>query len=282
MNAVAHATRLGISRGWIEFKQYLRSPQEMIWAIVMSAIFIGVLWFQRDQTIEGVSLALLTLPSLLGMTIAQGGFMGAASVLSLDREDGTLLRAKATPQGMVGYLVSRILYVMLTIILSLVILAIPSLFLVNGLANISGEGLFTLVWIFILGLLATAPWGAIVGSLVKSSSSGFGLTFLPLIGLIAISGIFYPITAMAGWLQAVAQVFPMYWMGLGMRSAFLPDSAAAAELAGSWRTGETVVILVIWAIVGMLIAPRVLRRMAQRESGSTMEQRKHQAIQRGY
>jgi ABC-2 type transport system permease protein len=87
---------------------------------------------------------------------------------------------------------------------------------------------------------------------------------------------------MAGWLQAVAQAFPMYWMGLGMRSAFLPDSAAAAELAGSWRTGETVVILVIWAIVGMLIAPRVLRRMAQRESGSAMEQRKHQAIQRGY
>ena len=282
MNAVAHATRLGIFRGWIEFKQYLRSPQEMIWAIVMSAIFIGVLWFQRDQTIEGVSLALLTLPSLLGMTIAQGGFMGAASVLSLDREDGTLLRAKATPQGMVGYLVSRILYVMLTIILSLVILVIPSLFLINGLANISGEGLFTLVWIFALGLLATAPWGAIVGSLVKSSSSGFGLTFLPLIGLISISGIFYPITAMAGWLQAIAQVFPMYWMGLGMRSAFLPDSAAAAELAGSWRIGETVVILVIWAIVGMLIAPRVLRRMAQRESGSAMEQRKHQAIQRGY
>ena len=282
MNAVTHATRLGISRGWIEFKQYLRSPQEMIWTIVISAIFIGVLWFQRDQTIEGVSLALLTLPSLLGMTIAQGGFMGAASVLSLDREDGTLLRAKATPQGMVGYLVSRVLYVMLTIIVSLVILVIPSLFLVNGLTNISGEGLFTLVWIFILGLLATAPWGAIVGSLVKSSSSGFGLTFLPLIGLISISGIFYPITAMAGWLQAVAQVFPMYWMGLGMRSAFLPDSAAAPELTGSWRTGETVVILVIWAVIGMLIAPRVLRRMAQRESGSAMEQRKHQAIQRGY
>lgn len=282
MNAVAHATRLGISRGWIEFKQYLRSPQEMTWAIVMSAIFIGVLWFQRDKTIEGASLALLTLPSLLGMTIAQGGFMGAASVLSLDREDGTLLRAKATPQGMVGYLVARILYVTLTIIVSLVMLVIPSLFLVDGLMDISGEGFFALFWVFVLGLLATAPWGAIVGSLVKSSSSGFGLTFLPLIGLISISGIFYPITAIAGWLQVVAQAFPIYWMGLGMRSAFLPDSAAAAELTGSWRTGETVVVLVIWAVIGMLIAPRILRRMAQRESGSAMEQRKHQAIQRGY
>lgn len=282
MNTIIHATRLGISRGWIEFKQYLRSPQDMIWAIVMSGIFIGVLWFQRDQRIEGVSLALLTLPSLLGMTIAQGGFIGIASVLSLDREDGTLLRAKATPNGMVGYLVSRILYVTLTTILSLAILAVPGLFLIDGLTNIPGDGLFTLVWIFVLGLLATAPWGAVVGSLVKSSSSGFGLTFLPLIGLISISGIFYPITAMAGWVQAIAQLFPMYWMGLGMRSAFLPDSAAAAELAGSWRTGETIVVLAIWSIIGLLLAPRILRRMAQRESGSTMEHRKQQAIQRGY
>lgn len=282
MNVVMHATRLGISRGWTEFKQYLRTPQEMIWTIIMSAIFVGVLWFQRNKSIEGMSLALLTLPSLLGMTIAQGGFMGAASVLSLDREDGTLLRAKATPQGMVGYLVSRILYVTLTIILSLAVLIIPSLLLIEGLTNISGEGLFALGWIFILGLLATAPWGAIVGSLVKSSASGFGLTFLPLVGLIAISGIFYPITAMAGWLQAVAQVFPVYWMGLGMRSAFLPDSAAAAELMGSWRTGETMLILAIWAVIGLLIAPRILRRMAQRESGSNMERRKQQAIQRGY
>lgn len=282
MNAVMRATRLGVSRGWIEFKQYLRNPQEMIWTIMMSVIFIGVLWFQRNKNIEGVSLALLTLPSLLGMTIAQGGFTGAAGVLSYDREDGTLLRAKAIPQGMVGYLVSRILYVTLTIIVSLVILAVPSLIFVNGLTDISGGGFFTLLWIFMLGLLATAPWGAIVGSLVKSSNSGFGLTFLPLVGLVAISGIFYPITAIAGWLQAVAQAFPIYWMGLGVRSAFLPDSAAAAELTGSWRTGETVIVLGIWAVIGLLIAPRILRRMAQRESGSNMERRKQQVIQRGY
>lgn len=282
MNAVMHATRLGISRGWIEFKQYLRSPQEMIWVVMISAIFIGVLWFQRGKNIEGISLALLTLPSLLGMTIAQGGFTGAASVLSMDREDGTLLRAKATPQGMVGYLLSRILYVTLTIVVALAVLVVPSLLLIDGLTSIPGSGLVTLLWIFALGLLATAPWGAMVGSLVKNSNSGFGLTFLPLAGLVAISGIFYPITAVAGWLQAVAQAFPVYWMGLGMRSVFLPDSAAAAELTGSWRTGETAIALGLWAVAGLLIAPRILRRMAQRESGSNMERRKQQVMQRGY
>lgn len=282
MNAVMRASRLGLSRGWIEFKQFLRNPQEMIWMLIISFIFIGVLWFQRNKHIEGMSLALLTLPSLLGMNIAQGGFSGVAGVLSYDREDGTLLRAKAVPQGMVGYLVSRIVYVTLTIIVGLAILLIPSILLIDGLTDVRLEGVVTLIWIFLLGLLATAPWGALIGSLVKNSNSGFGLTFLPLAGLVAISGIFYPITAMAGWIQAIAQAFPVYWMGLGVRSAFLPESAAAAELTGSWRTGETALVLAAWALVGLLIAPRVLRRMARGESGANMEERKQQMMQRGY
>ena len=29
-----------------------------------------------------------------------------------------------------------------------------------------------------------------------------------------------------GWVQTVSQMFPIYWVGLGMRSAFLPDAAA--------------------------------------------------------
>lgn len=282
MNPILRASRLGLSRGWIEFKQYLHSPQEMIWTVMISAIFLAVLWFQRNSDIEGVSLALLTLPSLLGMSIANGGFVGAAGALSYDREDGTLLRAKAIPQGMVGYLVARIVYVTLTTVVSLLVLFVPSVFLIDGLLDVGINGLITFLWLFLLGLLATAPWGAIIGSLVKSSSSGFGLTFLPLAGLVAISGIFYPITALAGWLQTAAQVFPIYWLGLGARSVFLPDSAAVAELGGTWRTGQTVVVLTIWAAVGLLIAPRILRRMARRESGSTMEARKQQVIQRGY
>jgi len=283
MNPLLRATQLGFSRGWIEFKQYLHNPQEMIWTLIMTGIFVTVLWFQRGATIEGVSLALLTLPSLLGMTIANGGFVGAAGVLSYDREDGTLLRAKATPQGMVGYLISRVIYVVLTTLISLVILFIPSvIFIGSDLATVGFLGAVDFLWIFLLGLFATAPWGAIVGSLVKSSSSGFGLTFLPMVGLVAISGIFYPISALASWLQTLAQIFPVYWLGLGMRSVFLPESAAAMEIGGSWRPVETVLVLGIWTVIGMAIAPRILRRMAKRESGATMESRKQQVIQRGY
>jgi ABC-2 type transport system permease protein len=71
----------------------------------------------------------------------------------------------------------------------------------------------------------------------------------------------------------------VYWLGLGMRSAFLPDTAAALEIGGSWRTGWTVVVLGLWAIVGAIVAPAVLRRMTRRESGSAVEAAREQALQ---
>jgi len=107
-----------------------------------------------------------------------------------------------------------------------------------------------------------------------------GLVMLPLLGLIAVSGIFYPISAMPGWLQGVAQVFPVYWLGLGMRSAFLPDALTAAELGHSWRHLETAGVLGLWAVAGLIVAPAVLRRMARRESGSAVAARRARAMTR--
>ena len=57
------------------------------------------------------SLGARTLPSVLGMNVAFVGLMSMAALLSIEREDGTLLRAKATPNGMLGYLVGKIVLV---------------------------------------------------------------------------------------------------------------------------------------------------------------------------
>ena len=135
------------------------------------------------------------------MLVANEGFSNVARFLSSHREDGTLLRAKAIPQGMLGYVIARVVGTLLDTIFILTIVFTLSLFVVPGLANIDGGRLLTFVWVMLLGLLATAPWGAIIGSLVKSSGAALGLTFLPLIGLVAISGIFYPIRMLPAWVQ---------------------------------------------------------------------------------
>jgi len=275
--------RLGVERGWIEYKILLRDPQSLVWIVIMFGIFLTVLWFQRGVELNGVSLALLTLPSLLGVQIASSGFNDVASQLAFDREDGTLFRAKALPRGISSYFIARVVMIILTSVMYLLILLIPSLLIVPGLVDtISFTDIFTMAWLLVLGLLATAPFGATIGAIVKSSGAGWGMTLLPLVVLTAASGIFYPITALAGWIQVVAQVFPVYWLGLGARSVLAPESAAAMELTGSWRTTETILVLLAWSIVGLIIVPRVLRKMARRTSGSEMQATRDRIMQRGY
>ncbi len=181
--------------------------------------------------------------------------------------------------GMLGYLVGKIVQITGMSLVSLVTVLIPGALIFGGLRLASPGAWFTLIWVLLLGLVATMPMGAVLGSLFSSPSS-LGFVFVPLMGLIVISGIFYPITVFPLWLQWIGQVFPIYWVGLGMRSAFLPDSLASVEIGDSWRHLETAGVLGVWAVVGLVLAPIVLRRMARRESGSTVDARREKAMHR--
>ncbi|MEV8439108.1 ABC transporter permease [Actinosynnema sp. NPDC051121] len=281
MNPKAQAVRLGVDRGVREFRQSMGSSDQLYNVFTGLAALI-VLWFQRDSAVEGsgVSLAALTLPGMLGMGMVFSALVGPAGQLAINREDGTLLRAKALPHGMLGYVVGRTVQTSLDSLTGLLVVLAPGLFLVNVLADAGVAGVLGLLAVLALGMASMLPWGAVAGSITKSPSGAMGITMLPMMGIVAISGIFYPITAMPGWLQAVAQVFPMYWAGHGARAALLPDAAAAAELGGSWRIPEMIGVLGVWTVVGFLLAPTILRRMARRESGSDMEQRRQAALQR--
>jgi ABC-2 type transport system permease protein len=281
MNARLHAARVGISRGWAELRHTFVNAQDM-WAYLFPTVLLLVVTiFLRNLTVPGTSFSLgaRTLPSALGMGIAFGGLINLAQQLTVEREDGTLLRAKALPNGMLSYLIGKITVVSGMLLVSLVLQLVPGVFILHGLAIDGVGGWLTLAWVVVLGLVATMPLGAIVGSLFESPRN-MGLVMLPLMGLIATSGIFYPITNFPAWLQWLAQAFPIYWLGLGMRSALLPHQMAAVEFGQSWRHLETLGVLGIWAVAGLVLAPIVLRRMARRESGSRVASRREKAMQR--
>ncbi|MGH3432721.1 MAG: ABC transporter permease, partial [Thermocrispum sp.] len=200
------------------------------------------------------------------------------AALMIEREDGTVLRAKAVPNGMLGYLIGKVVGGAIGSVIAVLIVLVPGIFLFDGL-TLSGASWLTLAWVLAFGLLATMPLGAVIGSL-SDNPRNLGLVFLPMMGLVAISGVFYPISALADWLQFVGQLFPVYWLGLGMRSALLPDAAVAAEIDQSWRHWEMVGVLGLWATAGLVLAPILLRRMARRESGSNMTARRERAMQR--
>jgi ABC-2 type transport system permease protein len=273
------AVRAGLARGLIELRQSFTGTAligQLLWPLVTLA---GI-YFLRDHSVGagGFTLGAFILPGVLGMFVALGMFL-TIQYLSADREDGTLLRAKATPNGIRAYLVGKIVTVSGSILAYLAILLIPGMLIVNGLDAGSPHAWLTLAWVLALGLVATQPIGAVLGALISSPRYAGYLSLLVL-GLIAISGIFYPVTALPGWLQWIAQLSPIYWLGLGMRSAFLPAGAATMEIGASWRPVETAAVLGAWAVTGFILAPIILGRMARRESGSSVAARREKALRR--
>lgn len=98
------AVRAGISRGWIETRQSFTETANVVSHIFPPLVYIAVLVILREKTVPGTgfSLGAMLLPGFLGMSIVFAGLWGPAGVITSDREDGTLLRAKATPNGMLG------------------------------------------------------------------------------------------------------------------------------------------------------------------------------------
>ncbi|WP_158889397.1 ABC transporter permease [Amycolatopsis anabasis] len=281
MNPGAVALRAGLQRGWIEFRQSATSGQDIWAALYFPAISLIVMYVLKDNTVPGTdfSLGSQAVPGILGMNAVLVGLIGLAMALTMDREDGTLLRAKATPNGMLGYLTGKVLGRAGTTVASLLVVLVPAAFLFGGLELGRLSSWLTLVWVLALGLLAILPLGAIVGSLF-AGAQGMSIVTLPMMALTGISGVFYPISAFPEWLQWIAQAFPIYWLGLGLRSALLPDALAGVEIGESWRSLETIGALGAWAVIGFLLAPVVLRRMARRESGSSVAARREKALQR--
>ncbi|GAB2774588.1 ABC transporter permease [Amycolatopsis magusensis] len=281
MNPITNAVRAGFARGRIELRNTLTSGEDLAGTIIPMVLLLVVMIFMRGATVPGTefSLGSAAVPGVLGMQVVFGGMIGVAGQLMVDREDGTLLRAKATPHGMLGYLIGKITTLSATVVVSLLVILVPALLLFDGLFG-GGLGAWVgFLAVLVLGMAATMPLGAVIGSLTANPRN-MGLVMLPFMGLAAISGIFYPIIALPEWVQWIAQVFPMYWLGLGMRSAMLPDALVVAELGESWRHLETIGVLGVWSVAGLVLAPILLRRMARRESGSAVAARRERAMQR--
>lgn len=284
MTPMTQAIRSGFSRMRIELRQQLTDPQALANNFTMPIMGLVILFLIRGGTYggsDGPSLGGVGLPGLLAVIICYLSFFMMALSMSTDREDGTLLRAKTTPNGIVAYYVAKLGLNATTAIIQVAIITVAGFLLLPDVAVSRPADIAVMVWVVILGLLAAIPLGAMAGAIIGDPRTLMFGSF-PLMVLIGVSGIFYPVTALPGWLQAIAQFFPFYWVGLGLRSAMLPDSAVAIEIGQSWRHLETAAVLGAWAVIGMLVAPVILRRMTRRESGATLEAGRNRALQRAY
>src|SRR5699024_12502494 len=144
---------------------------------------------------------------------------------------------------------------------------IPAVLFVDGFTLAGPVALINLVWVCLLGLLALAPIGAILGALLSNPKTGVGLAMLPIMAILLISGVYFPLEYIPAWLQTIVMVFPLHWIGAGLRAAAFSEELLASGPLEAVQLPLVAGGLVLWAGVGFLRATAVLLRIARRPSG---------------
>ncbi|MEE8599483.1 ABC transporter permease [Euzebya tangerina] len=278
MRPSIRAAGIGMRRGWHEFVIGLRSPSDQGFYIGMGAGAVALLWF-ADGPLEGTALTApqVALPGLLAGILVFTIVIGPAYALALEREDGTLLRSRMAPHGLVGYLtgVATLTVVSLAPLL-VVVLGGTALLLPGTIPGGAGRWL-VLILTALLGILASLPLGFVIGSVVRRLQQVTTWGMLPIVGLAWISGIFGSMDDLWGWVQGLAQMFPLYWLGHLMRAVLLGDPAVGGELGGEWRIALGIAVLLAWAVIGTGLAGLLVRRMARRQSGAAVAEAREQS-----
>ncbi|GII56137.1 transport permease protein [Planotetraspora thailandica] len=255
MNTLA----LGIRRGLIEQGSILRDGKELGANVAGLVIYLMlILWIGGNPAGGGIGMTAFITVGFIAFTVFSAGITTLPMLIAADQEEGALRRLRTLPRGLPVYLTGRATSLVAHIALnSVLILAIGNL--AGGLALPSSlYGWATLTWVLLLGTLAVVPVGAMIGALLPSAKTAAAVVSLPTMLLMIASGVMVPMTMMPEPVRWFAQVFPLYWQGHGLRAAFLPS--AAAEPGGVWQLGTAAAVMGAWAVAGMVLAPRLLRR----------------------
>ncbi|MEU4846073.1 ABC transporter permease [Streptomyces gilvosporeus] len=256
----------------------MRNPKEMSGFLVNVAVAL-VLAGNLTKPVPGTHIPMgqLSLAGFAAYLVFQVGLVNLPQALVTEREEGALLRLRATPGGIPAYLVAKALVMIAMAYGLLIALLGAGALVVNGPLPQSAEGWLTLLWVTALGLLAVMPLGAAIGTVLPNPREALAFIMVPAMGLLFTSGALFPFSSLPVVVQKIAAVFPLKWMAQGVRAALLPDAVRAAEPAGSWELPTIAMVLSAWAVFGFLLAIPLLRRAARRESGSRLTERHRKA-----
>ncbi len=253
MSAIA----LGLDRTVLELKMYSREKEAVFFSflfpILLLALFSVIFAGQfggRDT--NGMTAGGYFLPGMLSAGVLLTSYQTMAMSVASERDDGTLKRLRATPMPPVAYFLGKVGLVATssTLQVALLLLVARVFFGVQLPTTADRWAVFALV--FTLGVFGGTVLGIAYSSMATSRTIG-AVVIGPLLILQFISGVYIAFDDVPTWLQQIASVFPLKWIAQGMRSVFYPADLASAEMAGSWETGRTALVLLAWAVGGLVL-----------------------------
>jgi len=256
-----------------EARTYFRAGDTVfftfLFPVVMLAIFStafsasGSFGVRPDGSV--VDAAAYYLPGMMAAGILLSGVQALGIDIAVERSDGTLKRLAGTPLPVASWFVGKLGQVVVTNLLQVALLLAVARVLFGVPLPTEASSWATFGWVWLLGLAGSALIGIGLSRVPRTGRSASAVIVPITLVLQFVSGVYLPFAQLPTWLQQVASAFPLKWLAQGMRSVFLPESSAAAEVGGTWDLAGVALWLAVWLVAGA-VAARLTFRWGRRDA----------------
>ncbi|MDA2962537.1 MAG: ABC transporter permease [Actinomycetota bacterium] len=257
MNKIPTAVSLGLRRGGLEIRQFVRQRESVVFTLLFPVILLLIFGsIFKDTIAPGVTFSQYFVAGMIASGLVNTGFQALAITIPLERDFGALKRLRGTPMPASSYFIGKAILVSVsTLIQILMLLGFGVIFFGVEMPSDPTKWL-TFTWLVLLGSTSSTALG-IAFSIVPKSGRGASAVVSPIVIILQFfSGVFLVFTQLPTWMQQLAAIFPLKWLTQGIRSVFLPDSFATQEVARSWENEKTFVILLLWLAIGIYFSVR--------------------------
>ena len=205
---------------WLETKIFTREPMGFVGTLVMPLlvfIFLGrVLGMGKPAATPQMDIP-FNAAILAAVLIAVSAVQSLVAIISIYREGGILKRLRATPLSPVAIMGAQVAVKLAFTVVSLTLLLLAGKRLFPGVMKVN---MFSFTLAVLLSTFSILSLGFVLASIVPTARFAQPIGAAVLYPMLALSGLFYPVTRFPRALQALADV--------------LPTTHAVALLQGVW------------------------------------------------
>jgi len=187
-------------------------------------------------------------PGILAMALMQLGIFAAVDIV-IERENRVLKRLGATPLKRSTLIFSTVAFRLIVAVLqaALIILVARLVFDVPMLGN-----WFALIGFVLLGTLTFLAMGYMLSAFAKTERTAMPLMMSIQFPMMFLSGIFFPVEMMPGFLRHIMDVMPLTYLGDSLRQVMVESTPIHSQFAN-------VGVLAGWFMVCLIVAVRFFR-----------------------
>ena len=180
-------------------------------------------------------------PGIIAMSVMTSSLSGAVNVNAELRQKGVIRKLATTPITHGDWVLSNILYQVILAVLSATAILLVSYAVFKVGLRVDGW----LPTFIVLEVFAFAGIGMILTRVAKEAESAMAAANAIMYPMMFLSGSFFPLEMMPGFLQKIARILPLYYGNEGLRAAMvLADGVTALRCSAVIGVFAAVVFVV--------------------------------------